>query len=139
MPNLQKEHLLIFEIFNIKKCTLFFWNRVYLLLDNLLHIKRLYYPTIHLLVKTDSRIDKVDARVTFGSNKQHSTKRARMVIMHGVFGPGIGFCNYVNTNRHCYCIHTYRHEQEYELLLHEKEYELLLHEHEYLLLFHNHE
>ena len=24
MPNLQKKHLLIFEIFNIKKCTLFF-------------------------------------------------------------------------------------------------------------------
>ena len=32
MPNLQKikKRLLIFEIFNIKKCILFFWNRVYL-------------------------------------------------------------------------------------------------------------
>ena len=29
MPNLQEKRLLIFEIFNIKKCTLFFWNRVY--------------------------------------------------------------------------------------------------------------
>ena len=30
MPNLQKKRKLIFEIFNIKKCTLFFfWNRVY--------------------------------------------------------------------------------------------------------------
>ena len=29
MPNLQKQHLLIFEIFNNKKCTLFFWNRVH--------------------------------------------------------------------------------------------------------------
>ena len=29
MPNLQKERLLIFEILDIKKGTLFFWNRVY--------------------------------------------------------------------------------------------------------------
>ena len=30
MPNLQKKRQLIFEIFNIKKCTLFFfWNQVY--------------------------------------------------------------------------------------------------------------
>ena len=27
MPNLQKKHLLIFEIFNIKKCTLFFGTK----------------------------------------------------------------------------------------------------------------
>ena len=30
MPNLQKKRLLIFEIFNIKKCTFCFWNRVYI-------------------------------------------------------------------------------------------------------------
>ena len=30
MPNLQKKRLLIFEIFNIKKCILFFLNRVYI-------------------------------------------------------------------------------------------------------------
>ena len=30
MPNLQKKRSLIFEIFNIKRCTLFFfWNRLY--------------------------------------------------------------------------------------------------------------
>ena len=32
MPNLQKKRLLIFETFNIKKSTPFFWNRVYILL-----------------------------------------------------------------------------------------------------------
>ena len=30
MPNLQKKRPLIFEIFNIKKCTVFFGNRVYI-------------------------------------------------------------------------------------------------------------
>ena len=35
MPNLQKKRLLIFEIFNIKKCTLFFWNRVYLCIHHI--------------------------------------------------------------------------------------------------------
>ena len=32
MPNLQKKRVLIFEIFNIRECTLFFWNRVYMTL-----------------------------------------------------------------------------------------------------------
>ena len=36
MPNLQKKRLLIFEIFNINKCTLFFWNRVYIRIHSFL-------------------------------------------------------------------------------------------------------
>ena len=49
MPNLQKKRPLIFEIFNIKKCTLFFWNRVYNLLyaTYFNHHSVLWYVDVH--------------------------------------------------------------------------------------------
>ena len=42
MPNLQKKRLLIFEIFNIKKCTLFFETEYISLIPNIL----VTYPTL---------------------------------------------------------------------------------------------
>ena len=55
MPNLQKKRLLIFEIFNINKCTLYFWNRVYMPITKGWLVKYLLFHTMQKAQVNDSR------------------------------------------------------------------------------------
>ena len=90
MPNLQKKRVLIFEIFNFKKCTLFFGNPVYLQItlteQNNICTDIIAYDNghVHILVQKDVDVLKKKFQV------QMSLKKFKMTIWMYVTSPLIG-------------------------------------------------